>query len=138
MKTLRFLPGSLLTLAVFGAWAAEAPAPAPATGINGKWNATVDGGPGGPVELQFEFKADGEKLAGQLSMAMMPAPTPIAEGKIKGEEISFALSFTMMEGTPPLVISYTGKLKGDELAMKSVFDMGEGPTETEFVATRAR
>jgi hypothetical protein len=135
MKTGQLVFGLLVALAASGSWAAE---PAAAAGIDGKWNATVDGGPGGPVELQFEFKADGEKLAGQLSMAMMPEPTSIAEGKIKGEEISFAISFTMMEGAPPLVISYTGKLKGDELAMKSVFDMGQGATETEFVAKRAK
>jgi hypothetical protein len=124
----------------FVAMAAMLPAlgAAPAAGIDGKWQATVDGGPGGPIELTFEFKAEGEKLTGQLSMAMMPAPTAISDGTIKGEDISFKLSLSFMEGAPPLVIAYTGKLKGDELPMKSVLDMGQGPTETELVARRAK
>jgi hypothetical protein len=51
--------------------------PALATDIDGKWLATVDGGPAGPVELTFDLEAEGAKLAGNLSMAMMPAPIPI-------------------------------------------------------------
>jgi hypothetical protein len=129
MKLRQYVLGFVVTLAAL---------PALAAGIDGKWLATVDGGPGGPIELTFDLKAEGEKLGGNLSMAMMPAPTPISEGTIKGEDVSFKLSIAMMEGAPPLVISYAGKLKGDELSMKSVFDMGQGPTETVFVAKRAK
>jgi hypothetical protein len=112
--------------------------PALAAGIDGKWNATVDGGPGGPIELVFQFKAEGEKLGGDITAAMMPAPMPISEGMIKGENVSFKLSVSMLEGAPPLVISYTGTLKGDALTLKSVMDMGmgEGPMETVVEAKR--
>jgi hypothetical protein len=133
MKLRHYVLGFIASLAALPALAA-----APATGIDGKWLAAVDGGPAGPVELTFDLKADGEKLGGHLSMAMMPAPTPISEGTIKGDDIAFKLSINMMEGAPPLVISYAGKLKGDEIAMKSVLDMGQGPTETEFVAKRVK
>lgn len=112
--------------------------PALASNIDGKWNATVDGGPAGPIELVFEFKAEGEKLTGNLSAAMMPAPTPISDGVIKGEDVSFKLSIAMMEGAPPLVISYVGKVKGDELNLNSVLDMGQGPVETPVLAKRAK
>jgi hypothetical protein len=112
--------------------------PALASNIEGKWNATVDGGPAGPIELVFEFKAEGEKLTGNLSAAMMPAPTPISDGVIKGEDVSFKLSIAMMEGAPPLVISYVGKVKGDELNLNSVLDMGQGPVETPVLAKRAK
>lgn len=133
MKLRHFALGFVATLAMLPTLAA-----APAAGIDGKWMATVDGGPQGPIELSFDFKAEGEKLNGNLSMAMMPAPTPISEGTIKGEDVAFKLSISMMEGMPPLVISYKGKLKGDELSMTSVFDMGQGPTESVFVAKRAK
>jgi hypothetical protein len=133
MKLRHYVLGFIATLATLPALAA-----APAAGIDGKWLATVDGGPNGPIELTFDLKAEGEKLTGNLSMAMMPAPTPVSEGTIKGQDVSFKLSINFMEGAPPLVISYTGKLKGDELAMKSVFDMGQGPTESEFIAKRAK
>jgi len=108
-----------------------------ANNIDGKWNATVDAG-GTPVELVFEFKSEGEKLTGNMSAAMMPTATPISEGVIKGDDVSFKLSITMMEGAPALVISYKGKLKGDELALNSVLDMGQGPMETPLVAKRAK
>lgn len=133
MKLRQIALGLVATLAMLPALAA-----APAAGIDGKWLATVDGGPQGPIDLTFDLKAEGEKLTGAMSMAMMPAPTPISEGTVKGEDVSFKLSLNFMEGAPPLVISYTGKLKGDELSMKSVLDMGQGPTESVFVAKRTK
>jgi hypothetical protein len=129
MKFRHYVLGFAATLAALPALAAD---------IDGKWNATVDGGPAGPVELVFDLKADGEKLAGNMSMAMMPAPTPISEGTIKGDAVSFKLAIAIAEGAPPLVIAYTGKLKGDEISFNSVLDMGQGPTETPFVAKRAK
>lgn len=112
--------------------------PALAADIDGKWAATVDGGPNGPVNLTFELKAEGEKLTGAMSMEMMPTPAPISDGIIKGEEVSFKLSLTMMPDAPPLVINYSGKLKGDELDLKSVLDFGQGPMETPLVAKRVK
>ena len=123
---------------VLGLASVLATLPALAADIDGKWNATVDGGPAGPVELVFELKAEGEKLTGNMAAAMMPAATPISDGVIKGDNVSFKLSIAMMEGAPPLVITYTGKLKGDELNLNSVLDMGQGPMETPLVAKRAK
>lgn len=40
-----------------------------------------------------------------MTMAMMPAPTPLSEGVIKGDDVSFKIAISMMEGMPPLVIS---------------------------------
>ena len=122
---------------ILGFVATVAGLPALAAGIDGKWNATVDGGPAGPVELQFDLKGAGEKLTGSLVMPMMPA-TPISDGVIKGEDVSFSLAFSMMEGAPPMVIKYTGKVKGDELNLVSVFDMGQGAVETAVAAKRAK
>lgn len=123
---------------VFGLVATLASLPALAAGIDGKWNATVDGGPAGPIELQFDLKAEGEKLTGTMAVPtmMMPA-TPISEGTIKGEDVSFTIAVSMMEGAPPLVIKYSGKVKGDELNLTSLFDMGQGPVESPVAAKRA-
>src|SRR5687767_616509 len=63
MKLRQYLLGLAATLAAVSVLAA-----APA--IDGKWNATVDGGQG-PMELVFDLKSAGEKLTGNLSMAMM-------------------------------------------------------------------
>lgn len=125
---------------VLGLVATVAALPAVAGGIDGKWNATVDS-PNGAVSLVLEFKSAGEKLSGSITADMggqaMP-PAPISEGMVKGEDVSFKLSVSMMEGTPPLLITYKGKLKGDELTLTSVLDMGQGPQETQLVAKRAK
>jgi hypothetical protein len=132
MKMRNLLLGLAATLAAQPLLAAE---------IDGRWNATVDS-PMGAVKLVLEFKADGEKLTGTIASDMggqaMP-PAPISDGVVKGEDVSFKLSVMMMQGQPPLLISYTGKLKGDELDLTSVFDAGQGgPQETKLVAKRAR
>jgi hypothetical protein len=108
--------------------------------IDGKWNATVDSEMGA-VQLALEFKSEGEKLTGTIAVDMggqgLP-PTAISDGVVKGEDVSFKLSFTMMPDTPALLIDYKGKLKGDELALTSTMDMGQGPVETKVVAKRAK
>jgi hypothetical protein len=108
--------------------------------IDGKWNATVDSEMGA-VQLALEFKSEGEKFTGTIAVDMggqgLP-PSPISDGVVKGEEVSFKLAFAMMPDAPPIVISYTGKLKGDELALTSTMDMGQGPQETKLVAKRAK
>jgi hypothetical protein len=122
---------------VLGLVAAFAALPALSDGIDGKWNATVDA-PQGAVELLLEFKTgkDG-KLEGTISAEMLPA-TPISDGVIKGSEVTFKLSVQLMEGAPAMVIDYKGTLKGNELALVSVMDMGQGPTQTNLLAKRAK
>ena len=108
--------------------------------IDGKWNANIDS-PMGAVQLLLEFKSEGEKLTGTIAADMggqgMP-PSPISDGVVKGEDVSFKQSVSMMPDAPAMVIAYKGKLKGDELALTSVLDMGQGPQETKLVAKRAK
>jgi hypothetical protein len=114
--------------------------PAMAADIDGKWNGTVESQMGA-IKLAMEFKATGEKLTGTMATDMagqaMP-PSAISDGVVKGEDVSFKWSIAMMEGAPPLVISYKGKLKGDELSLTSVLDFGQGPVEDKVVAKRAK
>ncbi len=107
-----------------------------AENATGKWVASVPAG-GAAVELIINLKAEGEKLTGTLAVAGAPA-TPIADGKVKGEDVTFKLDFDTGQGGPKLTINYTGKLKGDQLSIRSSFSMGEGapPNVTEFVAKR--
>ncbi len=120
---------SLLALLVLPALAAEGT-------VTGKWVASVDAGQGA-VELTFNLKAEGEKLSGDLSVAGGP-PTPIKEGAVKGDDVTFKLDFAAMPDAPPITISYKAKLKGNELAIQSSFSMGEGaePMVTDLVAKR--
>jgi len=129
MKRRRYIPGLVAVLLALPVLAAD---------IDGKWNATVDGGPNGPVDLQFILKAEGEKLTGTLGGPVIATPMPISDGVVKGDEVSFTLAFPMAEGAPPLMIRYSGKLQGDELNLMSVFDMGQGPVETPVAARRAK
>jgi hypothetical protein len=128
---------------VLGVVAAAAALPALAADIDGRWNATVES-PMGPVNLVFEFKAEGEKLTGLLATEMggqaMPG-APISEGTVKGEDVAFKWSMQFMPDAPPMVIDYKGKLKGDELDLTSVvpdMGMGQGAQETKLVAKRAK
>jgi hypothetical protein len=137
MKIRNFVLGLVATMVALPTMVAGADSKA---AIDGKWNATVDSDMGS-VQLVLEFKAEGEKLAGTITVDMggqgMPA-APISDGVVKGEDVSFKFAVTMMPDAPALVIDYKGKLKGDELALTSVMDMGQGPQETKLVAKRAK
>jgi len=129
-----------LALALVATLAAIPAMAAGIDGIDGKWEATAES-PMGSIPLKLEFKAAGEKLTGSIAADMagqaMP-PTAISDGVVKGDDISFKLQVAMMEGAPPMVISYKGKLKGDELTLTSSMDMGQGPQEAKVVAKRAK
>ena len=109
-------------------------------GAAGRWNASVDT-PQGPFAFTFEFLVDAAgKLTGAMNNEFFGA-TPIKDGVVDGNNISFKLTF---EGAPDggaMTISYAGTVKGDELAMTSKFQgevPGGGPAEMSFTATRAK
>jgi hypothetical protein len=109
--------------------------PAMADNIDGKWNANVDS-PQGPLEVTMEFKADGEKLAGTLSVPGMDGMA-ISEGVVKGANVTFKLSLDM--GGTQLTIDYVGKVAGDQLDLVSKMDAGPGGViESKIVATRVK
>jgi len=128
MLVRKFALGLVASLMAVSALAAD---------IDGKWNTTVDS-PQGSITLVFEFKAEGEKLTGAMSAEMMPAPVPISEGSIKGNDVNFKISIDLGQGGPPLVIAYKGALKGDEVNLISTLDMGQGPMESPVVLKRAK
>ena len=113
--------------------------PALAQSAAGRWNASVDT-EFGPFAFVFEFVVDAAgKLTGAMQNELIGA-IPIADGAIKGNEISFKLT---IDGGPngAMTINYAGTVKGDELALTSKFEGTAPPggqAETKFVATRAK
>lgn len=104
-----------------------------AADITGKWNAEFDSQVGKQV-YTFDFKADGDTLTGTAvsNIDGAEATTPITEGKINGNEISFVenLKYQGMD----LRIVYKGTISGDEIQLERV----EGAGGEKFVAKRAK
>ncbi len=124
-----------------------------AADVNGKWIAQVSGGMGGKTERIFAFQVSGDKLTGtitelQVSLATFeekgkPAmtgilktqnrdPQPIAEGKISGDDITFAVVNQSPFGE--MRTEYKGKVSGNEIKFTveqggGMGGMGGGPQE---------
>jgi hypothetical protein len=124
---------------VLGVVAALFALPSIAQDVAGKWNASIDT-PNGPFAFAFEFLVDAAgKLTGSMQNEFFGA-TPISEGVINGNDISFKLVF---QGGPdgPMTVSYKGTVNGDELAITSKFEGTPPPggqAEASFTATRAK
>lgn len=101
-----------------------------AADVTGKWTAETQG-PNGPRTQNMEFKVEGGKLTG--SMAGRQGDTPISEGKIDGDKISFKVVREMNGNT--MTMSYSGTVSGDEI--KFTVDSGRGPAR-EITAKRAK
>lgn len=88
-----------------------------AADVTGKWVGSVDT-PNGPLELTFEFKAEGETLTGNVTSAM--GPQALANGKVAGDVLTFEVAF---EGG---TITHEAKVNavGDEIAIKATGDFG--------------
>jgi hypothetical protein len=100
-----------------------------AADIDGKWTYEMTTPNGDKREGAFNFKADGDKLNGTVSS--MRGETPISEGKISGDEISFAVvrNFNGQERK----MQYKGKIVGNELKLNTSF----GERSIEITAKRA-
>jgi hypothetical protein len=112
------------------------------------------GGPGGgapggaaaaPRIATLELKADGAKLTGTLTQPGFgrggdtpppPTATPIANGKVDGNNISFDVSREMMGNT--MVTKYKGVVNGAELKLTSTMEnpMGGDAITQEMTAKK--
>jgi hypothetical protein len=90
--------------------------------ITGKWEGTMDM-MGQSMTLGFIFKAAGSELTG-TSIGPQGNETPISEGKIDGDNISFVVKVT---GQMEMTINYKGKISGEEIKLTMQMDMGGGP-----------
>jgi len=102
MRKLTFV-ASLLAMFAICAFAAD---------VTGTWKGSMET-PNGTRETTLNLKADGDSLTGTISGRQ--GDTPIQNGKVKGDNISFNVvrNFNGNE----VKLEYKGKLKGDELDM---------------------
>jgi len=109
-----------------------------AGGINGKWIAQLPGRDGQTRETTFNFKAEGNKLTGTVSGRQ--GDTPISDGEINGEDISFTV-IANVRGNEVKVV-YKGKLAGKEIKFTRTREGGnreggEDQPPLEFTAKKA-
>ena len=106
-----------------------------AQGAAGKWSSSVETQQGA-MTMDFEFAIDGNNLTGSMSNSMM-GTTPITEGKIDGNNLSFIVSMQGPNGA--MTMNYKGVVNGDELTLtRTLQNPPEGiPAERTFMAKRA-
>jgi hypothetical protein len=124
-KAIVFL-GSLLCLFAITAMAAE---------VTGKWVATVQGRSGMPRQHTFSLKAEGNTLTGTVSGFRGGGEENITEGKVNGNEISFAVMREFQGQSVKML--YKGTVTGDTMKLNVSREGGQGPGR-EITATRAK
>jgi len=102
--------------------------------VDGKWTWTYKTKDGKDAEAAIKLKQDGEKLAGAY-IARDGTQTPIQDGKIKGDELSFDVNREV--GGEKMLFKYSGKIEGDTITGKIVFGHPK-PTPHEWEAKRAK
>ena len=125
MKLRTMIAAAVLLLSVSVAFGAD---------IDGKWTGKYDSGMGEAMNMEYTFKAEGNTLTGTSIGGAEGATTPIANGKIDGNKISFSVTVDVMG--QEMKFDYTGELSGDKLNLK--FDMGGMGFGGEFSVQRAK
>jgi len=126
MKTrLAFISLALALIVAAVAFAAD---------VNGKWTAQVPGRQGNAQETTFTFKVEGDKLTGTMSGRQ--GDTPIADGKISGDDISFTVTRERQGATIKQL--FKGKVAGDEIKFTRSTEGGQGNQPVEFTAKRVK
>ena len=114
----------ILLITPFAAVALSAAAP----GVDGRWIGTVQTQSGDSVDLEFNFKTNGEKLTGTVTVLLDdPQPNPISDGKVKGSSISFTAERPRGR--------FSGTISGDTIDMTVI--RGEENT-LRFTAKRSK
>jgi len=102
------LPWRVVVLGMLLAWLAVA------ADVSGKWKAEFTSPDGAQRVNTFTFKVEGEKLSG--TVAGSQDETPIQNGKISGDDISFTAE------RPFGTFTYAGKVSGNEIKFKVTFN----------------
>ena len=112
-----------------------------AADVTGKWVYEQAGrGGGNPTQVTLNLKASGSTLTGSMvrpGRGGEAMETPISEGKIDGDNISFKV--TMQMGDNSMTTEYTGAVSGNEMKLK-ITRPGRGggaPMTTEATAKRS-
>ena len=112
----------LFALSSVGALAAD---------VSGKWTGETQGRMG-PQTMNFDFHVDGSTLTGTITT--MRGDTPIKNGKVDGDTISFDQVMDMNGNS--MTINYKGVASGDTINFtRTMTGMGDRPPTT-FVAKK--
>jgi len=102
-----------------------------AADVTGKWVGQAPGRGGETQEVTINLKVDGGQLTGSVTTRRGDAP--ISEGKIDGDDITFAQVMEFNGNSVKLL--YKGKVSGDEIKFTREREGGE--RKVEFTAKRA-
>lgn len=86
----------------------------------GKWAASMPGRNGDTMTMNFNLKADGDKLTGSVSG--MRGDSPISDGKIEGDTVSFSV-VREFNGNQ-MKQNYKGTIEGDTIHFTVVREGG--------------
>ena len=100
-----------------------------AADVSGVWTAQVPGRGGETREATFTFKQDGATLTGTVSGRQ--GDTPIADGKVEGDNISFTVTRSFNGNEVKLL--YKGAVSASEIKFTQ---QREGGEPREFTAKR--
>lgn len=109
-----------------------------AADATGTWSWTRPGRNGGAEQkVTLKLKADGEKLTGTLSSPGrdgQATETAIADGKVKGDEVSFTV--TREFNNNKMVSKYSGKVNADTIKGKIESERNGQPQSRDWEAKR--
>lgn len=91
--------------------------------VDGKWTGTIAGMDGNDMTIEFTFKAEGNSLTGVH--IVNGQETPIKDGKIDGNNISFSVTLDL--GGQEMKIDHKGVVSADQIKM--TYDMMGQPGE---------
>lgn len=91
--------------------------PAFAADVDGKWTGSV-AGMNGPMDVNFTFKADGEKLTGTTT-GLDGSDVAIADGKITADGKNVTFKVTLDFGGMPFVLNYKGAVTPAEIKLSA-------------------
>lgn len=123
MKTQWFI-GLAVLFCILGtvAWAAD---------VSGTWKAQIPTRDGSTREMTINLKQAGSSLTGTIGGPQ--GDTPIANGKVSGDDISFTVVRSM--GGNEVKINYNGKISGNEIKFVQTREGSE--RKTEFTAKKS-
>ena len=127
--------GAILLVAALAAMAADA--------VTGKWRMEQEGFGGGPTRVStLDLKADGATLTGTLTQPGFgqpgdapppPTTTPISNGKVDGNNISFDVAMTF--GDNSFTMKYAGAITGSDMKVTITVQGFQGGDPRTFEAT---
>ena len=127
--------GAILLVAALAAMAADA--------VTGKWRMEQEGFGGRPTRVStLDLKADGATLTGTLTQPGFgqpgdapppPTTTPISNGKVDGNNISFDVAMTF--GDNSFTMKYAGAITGSDMKVTITVPGFQGGDPRTFEAT---